>query len=506
MKTIDVIAPPSEATLLEDRAQVVRRATQTLPAGISVLVVAGVSPVLADKSVAVRIPGSRVIDVRVEREALVRPTDPRRADGAVRQRLHDARLAAERIEAAIAVSQRERDLLLRSADQAAVEINQDAAAGRADLAGWTAAAEQLAERQAAAALRLIELQQQFDQAQRVVDDLALQLGAANGPSGLSARLLITVDAVGGPAELHITYVVPGACWRPWHSARLDGTALVFSCEACLWQRTGEDWTSVRLRLSTDRPSLGVEPPRLVDDLLSLQPKDKAVVVEARDQMVETTGGGGGRPAAEMPGIDDGGEVRVLEVQGQATVPSDGAPHRFPLFSFTATVAPELVVYAELAPVAILKTTQANTATQPLLAGPVDLIRNGGLVGRASILYIAPGAQFDLGWGPDAAVRIHRHVWTQEEKPGALSSWQSALTLVDLALSNLSGEPRTLRVVERIPVSELQQIRIELDAATTPPTTANADGLCTWPVTLAPRARAEISLRWRLLKQAGVVGM
>jgi len=506
MKTIDVSAPVSEATLLEDRAQVLRRGTMDLPAGIWVLAVAGVSPVLADKTVSVRMSGSRVVDVRVEREALVRPVDPRRNDAALQQRLRDARLAVEHLDDAIRQNERERDLLIRSADQAAAEINHDAAAGRGDLAGWTGSAEQLAQRQTAAALRLIEREQQRREAQQVVDDLEAQQAAVSGPNGLSARLLITIESAGGPADVHITYVVPGACWRPWHSARLDGATLTFACEACIWQRSGEDWTNVHLHLSTDRPSLGVEPPRLTDDLLTLHPKEQAVVLEARDQEIETTGGAGGRPAAEMPGIDDGGDVRVLDVQGPATVPSDGSPHRFPLFAFTTTVKPELVVYAELATAAILATTQSNSAVLPLLAGPVDLIRNGGLVGRASILYVAPGATFDLGWGPDAAVRVHRHSWSQEEKGGAMSSWQPTLHAVDLAFSNLSGEPRSLRVVERIPVSEVQQVKIDLDAQTIPATKPNAEGMCTWAVTLPPRGQAEVKLRWRLLKQGSVVGV
>jgi uncharacterized protein (TIGR02231 family) len=507
MDTTLITAPVVEATLLEDRAQVVRRGSAALAAGVSILALDGVAPVLADKTVAVRVAGARVVDVRVERETLVRSADPRRDDAALRERLHQAGLAVARLDAERAIVQRERDLLASSADHATGEINHEVAAGRGDAQAWTAAAAQLAERQLAVGLRLVDLDQRHTEAERTMGDLHRQL-SAGGAGEQVARLLITVDAAAAAsgAEVHVTYVVPGACWRPWHTARLDAAAVAFACEACVWQRTGEDWTAVRLRLSTDRPSLGVEPPRLVDDLLTLQPKDRAVVVEARDQAVETTGGAGGRPAAEMPGIDDGGEVRVLDVQGPATVPGDGLPHRFPLFAFTAPVQPELVVFAELAPVAILKTSQANAAAQPLLAGPVDLIRNGGLVGRASILYVAPGARFDLGWGPDAAVRVHRQEWSQEEKAGVMSSWQPTLTCVDLAFSNLAGEPRTLTVVERVPVSEVQQVKIELDAATAPAAKPDAEGLCRWTVTLAPRGQAEVKLRWRLLKQGTVVGV
>ncbi len=508
MERIDIDAPVREATLLEDRAQVLRSGGATLPAGLVELVVSGVAPVLADKTVTVRVPGSRVVGVRVEREQRVSPVDPRRGDAAAQDRLRVAEREVERLAEAMARAERTRELLAGCAEQLASDIDQDAAAGRADPEGWNAAAEQLAAQQTAAALEAVALGERHALAHLAVADLRHQAHVAGaGPVHLAARLLITVDAVAGPAEVHIAYVVPGACWRPWHRARMQGGTVEFTSEACVWQRCGEDWTDVRLRLSTDRPSLGVEPPRLSEDPLTLRAKDRAVVVEVRDQAVETTRGSGGRAVAEMPGIDDGGEVRVLAVQGSATVPSDGSPHRFPLFAFTAPAQAELLVQGELAAAAVLKTVQANAAAQPLLAGPVDLIRNGGLVGRTSILYVAPGAQFTLGWGPDAAVRVRRNAWTQEEKAGLLSGWTPQLHLVDLAFSNLSGEARTLRVVERIPVSELQQVKVELDAAATLPKTApDADGMCAWTVTLPPRGHGEVTLRWRLLKQGVVAGV
>ncbi|MGW5349000.1 DUF4139 domain-containing protein [Streptomyces sp. NPDC004031] len=62
---------------------------------------------------------------------------------------------------------------------------------------------------------------------------------------------------GGPGdglevELDVEYQVPGACWVPVYQLRLDGRSgaggLVL--RAMVAQRTGEDWTGVRLALST----------------------------------------------------------------------------------------------------------------------------------------------------------------------------------------------------------------------------------------------------------------
>src|SRR5262249_22317680 len=86
---------------------------------------------------------------------------------------------------------------------------------------------------------------------------------------------VTVDVVATAAatvELTVEYVVPCACWRPYHTATLTGTEVELATDACVWQATGEDWRAVRLRFSTERPSLGTSPPALHDDLLRVQAK------------------------------------------------------------------------------------------------------------------------------------------------------------------------------------------------------------------------------------------
>ena len=129
---------------------------------------------------------------------------------------------------------------------------------------------------------------------------------------------------------------------------------------------------------------------------------------------------------------------------RATVPSDGRPYRVRLGSFRGDAELELVAFPELSPSVLLKSAQDNRGTGPLLAGPVDLVRSSGLCGRTSIRYVAPGERFELGWGPDADLRVSREVEALDEKSRMLSSWAVRRTLVRVKLSNLGGEPRKLR--------------------------------------------------------------
>ncbi|MFC1412132.1 DUF4139 domain-containing protein [Streptacidiphilus sp. N1-12] len=76
----------------------------------------------------------------------------------------------------------------------------------------------------------------------------------------TTSVLLTLDqtaplTTGAEVELELEYGVPGATWTPTYQLRLDGidgdrpTGRLFM-RACVAQRSGEDWTGVRIGLST----------------------------------------------------------------------------------------------------------------------------------------------------------------------------------------------------------------------------------------------------------------
>src|SRR5437899_4581400 len=67
-----------------------------------------------------------------------------------------------------------------------------------------------------------------------------------------------------PGEVRVSYQVNGAGWRPAYRAGLDsaGSKVLLERQGVISQTTGEDWTNVRLKLSTGLPRLspqGTEP-------------------------------------------------------------------------------------------------------------------------------------------------------------------------------------------------------------------------------------------------------
>jgi uncharacterized protein (TIGR02231 family) len=514
--------PIAEVTLLEDRAHVVRRGRVSVVRGAPRVRIAGVAPVLVDKTLGARVlavvgkaGGVRAVDAQVLRRRVLAPED---RPEAVRE-LDETREVIERELASLADRRSVLEAEMASIDAlaraTAREITEDVAWSRGDAGDWRAQLDMIDEREHAlmAELRAIRFAERDVHAR--LERLDARRSAASTPAAVEhAEIEVALVAdEEAEIELQIDYVVPGACWRPYHSARLytapDGGARVqVRCDGCVWQSTGEDWNDVALRFSTQRPSLGTTPPLLVDDRLSVQRKSSEVVVEAREQEITTTGLGTATVAVpEVPGIDDAGEVVSLRAPDLASVPSDGAPYRVELFRFESDAETELVVAAELAPAVLLRSVQANRASQPLLAGPVDLIRDAGLAGRTSVLYIAPGERFELGWGPDASLRVHRRDERLEDETRMLSAWTTQRHKVTVRLSNIGDAPRTVHVKERVPVSEIEKVQVAVHAAeTTDRARPDANGQLDWTVELPPFGHGSVTLRFDVRKHDDVRGL
>ncbi len=499
-------APVREVTLLEDRAQVQRRGAVTLVAGLNRLAILDVAPVAQDVSLQAAVSaGARVADVRVVRAARItraqQPPVLRAIDAEVEALERDAeRLGRER-----AQLEERRDRFLQIFAHAVEEIPEDAGWGLVDVNQWRETIAHVSARHGELVRKIWDT---WAEQRRVgvlhTQRVAERRVATQPNTTVVARLELDVWAdAPGTFELTVGYVVPAAIWRPLHSARLrdDGTLEVVS-QAVAWQATGEDWKDVRLAFSTARSSLGHEAPLLGDDLLVAQRRAESIVVAAREVKIQQAGvppSSGGEaaptppPSVELPGVDDGGETRTLVAPAPATVPADGAPYVVPLSRFTAPATVELVTIPERDDKVFVRARAVNAGRTPLLAGPVELIREAGVVGWSKVLFVAPGERFELGFGPDDALRVLRRADSETETDD-VDKWRVTAHVVRVYLSHLGGPPKTVEVLERIPVSEIEHVKVTLLASKCEPQPVVDDhGFCRWKIVLAPDTHAEVQL-------------
>lgn len=520
---LDLIAPVVAVTLLEDRAIVQRRAQLELPPGPCQLTVAKVSVVAVDKTVNARFEGqtsARVRDVRVVRRRVTE--DRERTDRLLTAR--DALLRAEAEHRDLATTLHQAHLsqaaLERVARTTLDDLSLDVAHGAAPATpseAWTTTLDALDHAIAEVAHRVVELEHASRCKSAEVDDLRKRV-ELESDVGSEAIAELEIDVLGDPhateATIVIEYIVPGAVWRPWHEARLDpsDTAITMRTDGCVWQSTGEDWVDVMLQFSTERPSLGISPPRLCDDPVAAQRRAPTLDVQIREQDIETTtvsalddAGSTTKQADALPGIDDGGAPQRLSSTTRATVLANGRPHRVPIFTWTAPCRASLVCVPELAAEVLLRSEQRNEGPHPLLAGPVDLIRRGGLVGRTHLLYVAPHELFELGWGPRPELRIHRAFERLPDESRALSGRIRRPRRVTITLSNLDARPCTVRVQERLPISELEKIKIEV-IESSHREVPNAHGILQWERELRGWGHDTLVVTWAYDAPSDVSGL
>ncbi|QSQ28161.1 DUF4139 domain-containing protein [Pyxidicoccus parkwayensis] len=511
--------PVVKVTILEDRALVERRGEVPLVAGAQRLVIEGLSPLAVDRSLQAKVAGGTVSQARIRRA--VKPYRPEalrehrtelgRRVAELERELHQAQVEEER--------RLHKHTLLTSAHEDVYRaVSEDAGRGHDRPDVWrqqlTTVRQALDAAEAALRAASLDVQERKERLQEARNALA-STEVPESKLDVHAELEVGHPA-GGPAVLSLTYLVPCAAWRPAYRATLErgdkGETVTLECEAVVWQRTDEEWKDAELAFSTARPTLGASPPRLVEDWLWLRDKterEKQVVeVAIREEVIQTTGEGGAAKREEgLPGMDDGGEPLTLLAQHRATVPPDGEPHRVPLFRFTASATSEFLACPELSPLVHRVARFDNSGPSVLLAGPVDLVRASGYVGRAQLKFTGRGERVKLGFGSEDSLRVARKV-DEEVETSRLTSRRVRTNRVRLYLSNMGSRPESVALEERMPVSEVESVEIMLlkDTTKPAPTRVSEDGIVRFELAAPPRSQQEVSLAYTVTSGSKVAGL
>ncbi|GAA3387506.1 mucoidy inhibitor MuiA family protein [Streptomyces roseoviridis] len=531
-----IALPVTAVTCLEDRAQVERTAVLDLAAGVQRLRLGPISALAVDRTVHAELtagppdggpggpggPGIRedrdgldVLDVRIVRDWTPRgPRRPAEDDSALRRHAHALEEERRTLERRRDRLRTRLDLLGGLAADLLREIGEGAGAGESEGQRWARELDRVdGERDACAEeLRTVEARLGAVGAELGEAGRAMEL-AEEEPAELVGHVELTVEAAAaGPAALRLTHLTPCALWRPAYRAVLDGDALTLETDAVVWQRTGEDWSDVRLTLSTARSSRAGDPPRLVEDRLTLKDRSAAerrtVEVELRE---EETGTLGPAPVLGLAGVDDGGEVRVLAAPAPVSVRADGRAHRVPLSAFTTAARDEYTGAPELSPLVTRMVRFDNRSGHALLAGPVDLVLGSGFTGRAALDFTAPGAAAELAFGASDDCRVVRYA--EESRDTSRIAQRTVVTrTVRLHLSRFSapGErgDRVVVLRERIPVSEVSEVevRVRPEVCSPAPDAVDAEGIARWEVALPPGGRRTVTLVYELSAKANVTGL
>ncbi len=394
------------------------------------------------------------------------------------------------------------------------------------LTEWRAAFAAVSEEVASADTAIRDAQRKQREIDREIARLESDR-AVKPPNKLEVRVELAA-AVATKATLRVTYAVRNARWAPLYDARLDTgakdrkPALELVRRAEITQNTGEDWSNVTLGVSTVRTARGGSAPELNSLIVQYPQPPRPLAAGSASDTAQPRAMRQAAPAAPVAAESKAAEEQqaTVEVSGfQVTfkIPgrvsvgaSEGAKA---LRIATATIAPDLLVRSVpvINPTAFLEASFKQSEDAPLLPGRVSIYRDGVFVGRGRMAGASKDETVRLGFGADDKVKIERTVLKRNEGSAGLIVTTSKTDERAFKTSVRNGHDFPLRIAieDQLPVSENEEIQVEMLSSTTPPTTTNLRdkrGVLEWAFEAKPGEVKDIAFAWRVRwpKDKGVV--
>ncbi len=331
----------------------------------------------------------------------------------------------------------------------------------------------------------------------------------------SFNVIVGIEAAGeGEFELEVSYVVSNASWNPLYDIRVDSVnrSVNLGYLAQITQNTGEDWTNVNLTLSTAKLGSGTLPPKPVPWYIDIPQQTainskkvrrfSSVPTAARFRRLEAEEDDFSSEIEELENqiveaevttaeVSQEGNVVTFNLDNSGNIPSDGAPHKTTIFQdnypcdFSYVAMPRLVSFAYLQ--AKVK-NNSNGAT--LLPGKASIFRDNIFIGTSNLENTVPGEEFKLNLGIDEGVKIKRDLVEREVDKKFIGQLRKITYGYRLQISNLLDNEAKLQLIEQLPVSRNEQIKVRLNRAN-PQIKLGEMGTLEWNLILAIQDKQEI---------------
>lgn len=359
--------------------------------------------------------------------------------------------------------------------------------------------------------------------------------AGSGSKSVREAVLFVSKADKSPAAIRLSYLVNGAQWSPAYNLRMadGGKKIAVEYLAQIRQTTGEDWSKVKLTLSTATPAMNAESPLLAPFWVSLAGQTKETKQAIAQQIAsnsdsqygylntwqtlptQTEGAAFGLNVAaagnqvlelneKVSSVRALGETVRAMIEGLAvsypmpgtmSLPSRSDQQLVQIASTDLAARSYYVATPLLSPYVWRHANVVNTGKVPMLAGPYSAYIGGEFVGRGRMPLVACGQEVTVGFGVDTELRCHRELKDKSDRV----SWGSKVQTFqyELRLESFKKAPVVVRLIDRIPATKGDDVQIELTKTSQP--------LCTDAV-YARDYRPKGILRWDIDLEAESTGV
>ena len=359
-----------------------------------------------------------------------------------------------------------------------------------------------------------------------------RLGELQGMTQLEeTSVLVTVSGrAGKQVKLKLTYMLPGATWEPVHELRtrqkeLDSAEV--STFAVVTQTSGEDWVGAKLTFSTQSSTQSNQIPRISALKLGDSNSAARIMQERTDSFnrAKTAFEGQNRMWNKMNALAQGNQMDYYDAnydqlqmvqaktvavferlgkrgttalfpgEGKVTIRGDGHPVRVRIGKAKLAAKQAIVAVPEQSLNAVKTLKMENVGFGPLLPGTAALFQDGAFLGMTDFDFVAEGETFSAFLGVADQVKLSR---VMDQKHSSIDRKKRTTMNVAFVLTveNLSDSPVTLDLADRIPISENKEIEVD-KISISDDTKPNSKGLLKWHLTLAPKTKKIIHIKYRV---------
>jgi hypothetical protein len=257
----------TEVTVFKSGAQIVREAKHRLVSGRNEFTFNGLSPFIQEQSIQVRATGSLTILSVSYKVSTMTKVDNQAEVKRIETQIESLNLKVARLNAELDLLKQEENLLQR---------NQVQVVGVPNSTLKTADLQELAAYQKQSLLaisnRRFDIDQEIKAQNKSIEALRKQITELTGQnaSASSGEITLVVNATSaGESGFELNYFLTQASWASAYDLRVKdiSSPVALSQKANLYQQSGEDWSNVKLRLSTGNPTQNSTRPTLTPWLL-----------------------------------------------------------------------------------------------------------------------------------------------------------------------------------------------------------------------------------------------
>lgn len=505
------------ATVYVRQASLIRKASVEVPAGASVVVLAGLPATVLTESLRVAGQGAAPVTFSALRHRLETGTAlTAERERALSRQLEEVQDQRQRVMVQRQALAARQQFLERLGQQAETRIGQEFAELRLTPEAWPVAAAVIGDALADILTADLDHQITLRDLERRQKQLEAELAGWQTGQRQSLRVMLPLTAAAATRlDVTLHYQVPGVSWEPVYDVRLDTATdeLTLVQYGAVRQQTGEDWEDIRLVLSTAQPQRGAALPvltphwvDLVDPARHVSGGKSSARLASREMMADTDGVMPAPAPQEAQFTEatlrETGLVTEYDIAGPVSVPADGSVIQVRCGTFSTTSRRHLQVTPHLSRQALWVSRMELQGETPLLAGTASLFRDGAYIGRLQLPLLPPGQPHDIGFGIEDRLVVTRRILTDTRRDTTLLSrdrHQERHTVT--ILKNRLPRPIHVAVLETIPTPRHERLRVEIQKSAT---TAGYDtdhndikGLLHWKLELAPGEEARIKLGWKV---------